>query len=222
MALDFQVAQPQEVVQLNRITRVAGTGRRGVPLALEVIGEDFRAVDEVLINSIESPDVIVVSPNKLIAQVPESVQNSTITSVSVLSRRLVMTSKSYIRFRVSDTPGRVRGIMRLVQLFLKILFTTPGTDIFAPKIGGGALKNIGMTFGADRSGDVVSNFVLAVTQTNRQIIAVQGRDQRIPRDERLLSARVVSSSFNRSEGALLVSVEITSQAGRAALANLEL
>ena len=79
-----------------------------------------------------------------------------------------------------------------------------------------------MTFGADRSGDVVSNFVLAVTQTNRQIIAVQGRDQRLPRDERLLSARVISSSFNRSEGALLVSVEITSQAGRAALANLEL
>ena len=40
--------------------------------------------------------------------------------------------------------------------------------------------------------------------------------------ERLLSARVISATFNREQGAIVASVELTSQAGRAALANLEL
>jgi len=220
--IDFQVAFPQEVIQLDHIRAVPGTGRNGVPRALEVTGADFGSVDEILINAIPSPDIIVVGKHRLIAQVPDSLQNALLTSVSVLSRRLVVTDKSYIRFRIGKTPGRVTGMLRLVQLFLKLLFTTPGSDIFSPKLGGGALKNLGQTFGANDGGNIVSDFIIAVNQTARQIVAVQGRDSHTPRNERLLSARVLHAGFNRAEGALVVSVELVSQAGRSALASLEL
>lgn len=219
MSVDFQVAFPQEQVPLSQVQVIPGP-----PRLLDIVGTDFRSVDEVLINSIPAADVIVLSKTRLLAQLPDSLNSATssLVSVSVLSNRLTITSKSFIRFRIGSTPGRTTGILRLVQLFLKLLFTTPGSDIFSPDFGGAGLRNLGSTFGIDQGGEIISDFHIAVTNTARQIVAIQGRDPRIPRDERLLSARIVRAGFNRQEGTLVVSVELTSQAGRAALANLEL
>jgi len=218
VSVDFQVVFPQEIVNLSKITPRDGAG----PRVLDIIGEDFLSVDEVLINTLPSPDVVVISRTRLLAQVPDQLQQDRVVTVSVTSRNLTLTPRSFIRFRISETPSKVRGILRLVQKFLKILFTTPGTDIFSQRTGAAGLKNIGQTFAADQGGTIVSDFVIAVTNTTRQIVSVQAREPSIPRDERLLSAKVLSSGFNRQEGALVVTVELTSQAGRAALANLEL
>jgi hypothetical protein len=195
---------------------------RGIPAALDISGVDFSAVEEVQMNGVTSPDFIVISQTRMVAQVPDVLSAATITSVSVLSRRITLTPKSFLRFRIAPSAGRVSGILRLVQLYMKVIFTTPGRDIFAPNLGGGLLRNLGATFGADQTSDVAANLVVAVSQTNRQIVAIQSRDQRIPRDERLLTARVVSTNFDRAQAALLGTIELQSQAGRSALANLEL
>ena len=222
MAVDFQVVFPQEAIHLNQV-RVTPPSPLGLPRSVDVIGADFRSVDEVFINDIPSPDFIVFSKTHLQAQLPNVLQSEPkVLDVVVLSRRLTITRRSLLRFRISDTPGRVQGILRLVQLFVKLLFTTPGSDIFNSRSGGGALDNIGETFGADEGSNLVRDFIIAVDNTSRQIVSVQGRDPRIARDERLLSARVISATFNREQGAIVASVELTSQAGRAALANLEL
>lgn len=223
MAVDFQVVFPQEAIRLNQI-HVLPASPLGLPRSLEVIGEDFRSVDEVLINEIESPDVIVLSKNRLLAQLPDIMQRdpTQVRTVTVLSRKLTITQRSFIRFRVSDTPGRVQGILRLMQLFLKLLFTTQGRDIFNRKSGGNGLQNLGETVGASEGGGIVRDFIISVDNTSRQIVTIQGRDSRIPRDERLLAAKVLSAAFDRNQSAIVASVEITSQAGRAAVANLEL
>lgn len=220
MSVDFQVVWPQEIVKVHQI-RLAPLAP-GIPRAFDITGEDFRSVDEVLINDIPSPDVTILSKTRLLAQLPDNLQKSFgLTSVTVTSRKLTMTERSYLRFRIGNTPGRVQGILRLVQLFTKLLLTTPGRDIFSKKTGGGAMRGLGASYGADEGNGLVNNIVIAVQTTSRQIISIQGRDTSIPLDERLLAARVVRSGFNREEGAILVSVEITSQAGRAATANLE-
>jgi len=218
MSLDVQIVFPQEAVQLTRVQVIPGL----VPRTLDVLGADFRSVDEVLINQIPSPDVVILSKIRLLAQVPDQIRLDRVVTVSVLSRKLTVTEKSFLRFRIGKAPGKVSGILRLLQLFLKILFTTPGSDIFNQKTGGAGLRNIGQTFGADEGGGIVSDFVVAIANTSRQIIAIQGRDPSLPRDERLLAAKILTAGFNRSEGALVVSVEVTSQAGRAATANVEL
>ncbi len=222
MSLDFQVVFPQESIRLSSI-RFTPVSPLGLPRALDIFGQDFRSVDEVLINDMESPDVIILSKNRLIAQLPDPLQKSLdVRAVAVLSRKLTITDRSYLRFRISDTPGVVKGILRLVQLFLKVLLQTPGTDIWNRKAGGGALKNVGSTFGAEQGADIISDFVIAVDSTAKQIVATQGREPRLPRDERLLAAKVLSVGYDRNLGALLAAVELTSQAGRAATANLEL
>lgn len=216
MSVDVQVVFPQEVVPLNAVRILPGVSPRSV----DVLGTDFRAIDEVLINDMPSPDVVIVSKKRLLAQVPDALKNETLTSITVISNKLTVTAKSLIKFRLGKTPSKVSGILRLVQIFLKILLTTPGTDIFSPRVGGNALQDIGLTFGKDQGGTVVSDFVISVSNTQRQIQAIQARDPTIPQTERLLSAVVTRAGFNRAEAALVVSIELTSQAGRSATANL--
>lgn len=215
--VDFQVVFPQELIQLTSVVLLQGVR----PLTLDVTGLDFRSVDEVTINEIPSSSVIIVSKTRLLAQVPADLQASFILqTINVTSRKLTLSPRSQIRFRLGRTTSKVRGILRLVQLFLKILFTTPGTDIFSPRIGAAALKNIGKNFGPEQGGTIVSDFVVAVATTSRQIVAIQSRDPSVPRGERLLSAKVIAANFDNSLSALIVSVELTSQAGEVAQANV--
>jgi hypothetical protein len=217
VAIDLQVVFPQEAVQLSQVQLIAGP-----PRGLKITGEDFRSVDEVLLNGIASPSVVVLSKTSLIAQIPSQLGAGTIVTATVLSNRLTVTPRSLLRFRVGKTPGRASGLQKLVQLFLKVLFTTPGTDIFNPTLGGGALRNVGATYGPDQGNDLVNDLVIAIDTTSRQIIAVQGRNPSLPREERLLSAKVAHVAFNKAEGALDVRISLTSQAGHTASANLEL
>jgi len=217
MAVDLQVVYPQQAIVLSNVSVFMGP-----PRVVDVTGEDFRSVDEVLINKVASTSVVVVSKTRLVAQVPDSMLDQNILSVTVLSRRLTISSRSVLRFRLSKTPGKVTGVLRLVQKFLKILLSTPGSDIFNRQIGGGALRSIGQTFGSEQGGDILNNLVIAIDTTTRQIIALQSRNPSLPREERLLSAKILRAGFNKEEGAIDVAVEITSQAGHAATANLEL
>ncbi len=216
MSVDFQVVFPQSAVPLSAVSIVQGM----TPRTIRVTGLDFTAVDQVLINDIASPDVVILSKTVLLAQVPVQLTLVTLTSVQVVSRNLAISPRSVIKFQVGPVASKVSGILRLMQIFLKILLTTPGRDIFAPKIGGNALKDIGLTFGADQGGTIVSDIIVAVDTTSRQITAIQSRDPSIPRDERLLAATVSSAAYNSNEGALVVSIELTSQAGRSAIANI--
>lgn len=220
MSVDLQVVLPQELIQLNSVQELPRSA--SVPRTIDVYGADFRAIDEVLINDLKSPSVVILSRRRLMAQVPPSLGLTPISSVSVISTQLAVTNNSILRFQLGQTPSKVTGILRLIQAFLKILFTTPGRDIFAPRIGAAALKNLGVTFGSDEGGNIVSDFVVSVATAQRQMLSIQARDPSIPLDERLLTATILSAGYDRQQSALVVSVEITSQAGRAALANLAL
>lgn len=217
MAVDLQVVYPQQAILLNQVRILPGP-----PRVVDVVGADFRSVDEVLLNKIASPDVVVLSKTRLVAQVPDVLLDQRILSVTVLSRRLTLSAKSLLRFKIGKTPGKVSGVLRLVQRFLKILFTTPGTDIFSRQMGGGALRSVGQTFGIDEGNNIINNLVIAIDTTSRQIVAMQSRNPSLPREERLLAAKILRAGFNKEEGAIDVAVEITNQAGAAATANLEL
>lgn len=217
MSVDLQVAFPQSTIPLNSVKILQGMK----PRSLDVMGQDFTSVDQVLINDIASPDVAILSKTRLLAQVPAALLNVTLTSVTVLSRELTISPTSLIKFRIGTVASKVSGILRLVQVFLKTLLTTPGRDIFAPRVGGNALKDIGLTFGASQGGNIVSDIVIAVDTTRRQIMTIQGRDPSIPRDERLLAATVTAAAYNRPEAALVVSIQLTSMAGRSATANFQ-
>lgn len=216
MAVDFQVVFPQETIRVTSVRIVGGSS----PTVIDVVGEDFSSVDVVEVNEIESPSFFVVSRTRMLVTLPDAVSATQIRSVTVTSRKLVITDKSFLRFRVSKVPSKCSGILRLMQLFLKVLLTTPGTDVFNRKLGGGGMRNVGRSFSKEQSGAIVSDFVVSVQNTSRQIVALQSRSNNLPADEKLLNAKVLRAQFSAQESALLVSIELSSQTGRAAIANL--
>lgn len=215
MAVDFQVCFPQETIAVNKVRALPGDLK-----VLEIEGEDFSAVDTVSVNDIDVPEFAVLSSHVLRARLPLSLTLADVRTVTVLSKRLVTTAKSTLKFRIGSMPSKVRGPLRLSQLFLKVLFSEPGTDIFNKKGGGGALKALSATFAASDSGGVINDFSVAVRTTTRQIIASQARNPSLPPDEKLLSASIISSAFSPQEAALSVSIEIVNQSGLPAILNL--
>ena len=219
MAIDLQTVLPQDVIPVSRTRLTMLGGLR----ALEVIGEDFRSVDEVRINDIESPDFVVLSKTRLLAQLPEQLQdNPDVYSIFVLSRTFTLTSKSLLRFRIGDTPGQVSGMMRLVQLFVKLLLSNIGSDITNRRLGGNALKNVGTTFTSGEVKEIKADFAIAVDTVSRTIIGLQSRNGTLPRNERLLKAQLIGATYSKATGSLFVNIEILSQMGTSSRMNLEL
>jgi hypothetical protein len=218
VAVDLQIAVPQEAIRVSRVTTVPGLPVR----TLRITGDDFRSADEVLMNEVKSPSFVVLNKGTLLAQVPDALKGGTVTSVSVLSRNLIITPKSFIKFRLGTVPGKTKGILRLMQVFLRLLLQTPGSDIFAPKLGGGALSHLGQSISTEEGSDVISSFIISVDNTKSQLIQIQSRNQLIPPDERLLNATVLSAGFNKNETAIITSIQLDSQAGASAVARFEL
>jgi phage baseplate assembly protein W len=213
---DLQVLRLQDAVKVTKVEESITEG----PKLYRIHGEDFRSVEEVVINDVTVPagEFIVLSKTRLIAAAPPEVQTDPfIRSVLVLSSTFTATGKSLLKFQV--TTNKVDGLLRLSQLFAKVLLTAPGTDIYDPKVGGNLHSLIGTS--ADKNGTgMAAAFTQIVNRTKEQILAMQAGRPRIPIAERLASARVVAVNFDPDRGELQGRVQLTSIGGRAAVLNL--
>jgi hypothetical protein len=216
--MDLQFVQFSDALQL--------TGAREIPdlepRTLQINGPDFRSALEVVINDEGSPSFVIASKNTIMAQVPDGQVKSVIRSIVVLSSDFTATLQSHIRFRIGDNPKYATGLKSMMQTFLKVLLTNQGTDAFAKKIGGSALKNIGRNFDVGNSSSLVSDFAISVRRTEQQIRALQSFQPRMADDERLLSATLLNAKFDVNILTLIARVELISQSGIRAIASLEL
>lgn len=219
MSQDFLVTYPSELIPLTAV--VEGVTADGLRV-LTIQGADFRAVDEVLLNDTVSPHVVVSGRTVLTALVPLQLGTDHVTSVQVFSNKITLSASSLIRFKLGDVTTKTSGMLKLMQLFLKTLFTSPGRDIFDPQLGGDALRNIGRTFGRGQGASIVGDYVIAVERAAKQVIAIQARDHMIPRDERLLNVKVDSARFDMQQSALVTTTSLYNQAGKVGLANVTL
>lgn len=216
--MDLQFVLFQDALRLNGVREIPGMS----PRSLQILGKDFHHAVEVQINETKSPSYVIANSKTIIAQVPDGQVKSNIRSVSVLSSDFTATFRSKISFRIGDDPTMASGLKSMMQTFLKVLLTTPGTDSFAKRIGGNALKNLGSSFDISQTSSVVSDFTIAVNRTSSQIRTMQARQSRLDEDERLLAANVLHVRFDPNLTALIARVELIPQSGKRAIVNLEL
>jgi hypothetical protein len=216
--MDLQFTQFNDALEL--------TGAREIPdyypRTLELTGVDLSNAIEVLINEISSPSFVIASKKVIYAEVPGALTRYVIRNISVLSSDFTATIRSRIRFRLGQDPQKATGLKAMMQTFLKILFTTSGTDAFAKKVGGSGLKNIGRNFDVGQSATIVSDFAISVRSAESQMRSLQAKQPRLDDDERLLSANLLNAKFDVNLTALIARVELIAQSGRMAIANLEL
>lgn len=201
---DIQVIRLLDVLTITKI-RDAGTIPRGVV----VEGRDFRNVDQVLLNGFNSPRFTVTSPQRIIAEVPSAIKDNRITDAAVMSSQLTLTDRSLVEFTFGTRPKKVRGVLRLLQVYVRHLLRTPGSNIFHKTSGGGLLKSIGGLVSRQTAADAA----IAVSRTTRYIVGIQGRDMNIPPSERLLGAEIVGMNPEPSGTSIALTISMTNHAG---------
>jgi hypothetical protein len=204
----IQLVRLLDVAPINLVREADGVS----PRSLIIRGRDFRSVEQVVIDGVPSPEFVVYSETELIAQVPDLLQESTIFEVTVLSQNLTLTERSMVEFTFGTRPKMARGVVRMMQNFLRILLRSPGSNVFHPRAGGGMLARIGKTVSQRSAADVQ----IAVSLTKQYIIGAQTAARTIPANERLLEAEVTAISPDPASASLYVTLVLTNQAGQRA------
>lgn len=215
--VDLQVIEIRDVLKVTGVQPIVGF----TPRTVRVYGKDFRNVYEVLVNDATSPSVFVVTNREMLVQVPTSLGRAPIRTVQAISHKLTSADKSKITFRIGDTTHGISGMERLIQTFLKLLLQTPGSDIFAWKLGGGVLRTVARQT-ARGGGSMVADLTVGVERTSRQLTNLQSSNTSLPLTERLLFARVTEAKFIQSELALVGRIGIGNQARQRGLVSLGL
>lgn len=191
------------------------------PIVLDIRGSNLTTTEEVRINDAPSPDVVVISQRQLLAQVPATVTAATqVRLIEIISSLPVRRDATKLFFEFGNPSRPVEGIQKLVQLVLKILLTTPGRDIFDPDIGGGFLQQVGRNMTRNNVAGLMTDLTVGISQTQTQIISLQGQDTSIPQDERLLSLTLIDATFDEPSASIFVALRVQSVAREAAVARL--
>ena len=179
---------------------------------LELRGTGFMDVADVLINGYRSPMFIVESSTRIFAEVPSQVRGDIVTDLRVLLLAAAAGQESGVVLSVGGGQGYVSGPARLMQTVIKVLLTTPGTNVFAPTLGGGLMRLMGVPFNAPNSLEVQVR--QAISDTENQLLAVQSRSAgRIPDSERLRDIQVLSVDADIDSSSLRVRIAVTAQDG---------
>lgn len=184
---------------------------------VDVRGTGFVDVVEVLVNGVPSPQFLEMSPTHLLVTVPSGEVGKGITTLSVLTASADVTEAAVIRMRLSSR-SEATGTTRLVQSFLYLLLTTPGTDIFQKDQGAG-LRSILSYAKNDPSIRALASH--AVSTAESQLVGIQALAP-VPAQERLAAARLVDLRYDRATSTTSMRVALETVAGGAVSAGVRI
>jgi hypothetical protein len=214
--IDFQIVNAQTLLPVQSVAPIRGF----LPFSVVILGTNLDRTTQVLFNNVEAPSFIVMSKTRLIAQIPVSQVGQPFKSIQVLGDSLLSTSGSaLLSLLLTNPPREVSGLSRLVQSWVMIFLTTPGSDVFNPQSGGGGAAIIGRTTDASGSG-VAADLANAITNTKNELLRVQSQYPGIPLTEKLLSSNLEAVSFDQSSGTLVANVSLQNMLAQSAQVSL--
>ncbi len=213
--IDIKFLSIQDLLPTANVDYAVGI----TPLSLIITGEKFNEASRVVINDVDAPEFMVVSSTQILAQIPDSQRTSQLRKLAVLAEQPSITRSSLLHFQF-DSFKSIKGLERLVQLFVKLLLQTPGSDKFRPTEGGGLLSAVGKNIARTDGKAIQAAVVGSITRTRDQILAIQAATNRIPADERLLSARAEALGYDAKTTTVSASIAIAAVSGRQAVTNL--
>lgn len=194
-----------QVLQLRRVLDLASIVEipQVTPRSVEIRGSRMDLVSEVELNDVRASTFAVLAGERLLVQVPDSVK-SQIVKVVVFSGYLDPGGRSTSFYEIGSIPGVTNGKYRVLQNFVKLLLTTPGTDIWNQSSGGGMRAMSVSTLGPGAEQAISGDIEMRVSQVIRQMVNSQSADPSISAAERLLSVSVDSIVYSSMDQAVRV------------------
>lgn len=189
------------------------------PLFLQLQGKGFLKAVAVRLNGMDIPGFVVVNDTNISLQLPDSLYFTVIERVDVLTESEGASGNVRVRYEVG-TPQSVQGVLKLAQRIVKLLLTTPGTDIFHQSDGGGMLAILGKAVHQSGAAGVSAQVMLGLDRVSKRLIEDQAA-KGLPPDERLAQLHVLELQFDQQSGTLNVRLGVESMAGSVAVTGLE-
>jgi hypothetical protein len=205
---DFKVISAKTVLTVSAVAPVRGFQ----PPSIAVRGVNLNLATEVYYNGILASEFVVAAQDRLIVKIPKSEVGHMLTSLKVLSDAVLTKSDGLISLSLPNPLNFITGVERLVQTFILIFLTTPGSDIFEPNSGGGGYTIVGKNTN-QRGKGVAADLMLAIERTRDEILQFQANEPNLSLSEKLLSADIQSVNFNPDETALVGRVGLTNMLG---------
>ena len=184
---------------------------------LQINGKDLGKAVRVRVNGKEQKFAIV-SETTVVSTLPE--RDLSIRSVEVINTSKTINRRSFFEYLIGSPHRKVEGVAKLVQQFVKLLLTTPGTDVFNPDIGGGLQRFPGKRVNMDNPQSLVTQTVLSVVSTASKITAQQLRSN-LPPEETLSDVQVLDVGVDPSDPSIMeLSLKLNTFAGRQAMISL--
>lgn len=199
--MDLSIIQPRSTASVTgyRVISVAS-----IPL-LEVTGvEGYRKVTSVEVNGIRASSVSVLSDSKLHASIPQGVDE--VLSVDVYTNDLLPGTYK-VSYRLGSST--VSGVDRVAQKVIKVLLTSPGSDIFNPNLGVGLNDLVGKSFSS--FGELSSDVALSIRSAESQIKEAE-LESGLPDSEKLGGIRIYKIAPLHKEG-ISIDIEVTNRLG---------
>jgi hypothetical protein len=205
---DLRVIDARVLLPVDAIAPVRGFW----PPSILMTGRDLQKATEILINDVKVLEFIVQDDRHIIARIPDGQVGKQINSVMAFSPISVSYSSAAVELGLTTPIKTLAGVDRLVQSWLIVFFTTPGSTIFDKTSGGGANALIGKTTDAGHQG-VAADLALCIDRTKNELMRLQAETPYIPLDERLLSASLTNLFFDPDTSTLNAVVTLDTMSG---------
>jgi hypothetical protein len=165
-----------------------------IPIVLDIRGENFNRAQSVVVNG-NSLNYHVINNTRLFASVPEELHGQRITQIVVLTDKESFTNTALYFYELAGLKS-VSGPKKLVFQFIKLLMTTPNSDVFEKHLGGGLQKFAGSV--SDNPHAALALVAQAIMRVGDQIRTSQ-RNSRLPNNEKLQVVEILSIDFSKGD-----------------------
>lgn len=205
---DYKIVSARTLLNVQSISPIRGF----LPPSIVVIGDKMDLAQDILFNGIPVRDFVVASKSRLVVRIPESQIGKEFKELRVYSSTQLTRLDATLSLGLVRPTATVQGMERLIQSWLMIFLTTPGTDVFDPQSGGGGMALIGRSTDKNHK-SVAADLALSIERTKSELTRLQAKQQGLPLSERLLSTNLETLNFNEETTVLSARVSIRNMLG---------
>ena len=212
---DFKIVHARSLLDVYSIAPIRGFS----PPSIVVVGTDMSSASEVIYNGVLATEFVVSSSTRLIVRIPPTQVGKDLTDFKVFASKPILRGEASLIMELSKPFQSVSGMDRLVQSWMMVFLTTPGSDVFSPQSGGGAMAIIGSS--TDRKNkSAAADLSVAIDRTQAELLRLQAQNRGIPPEERLLSSSLESLVSDDSTGTLSARVQLRNMVNQTAQVSL--
>lgn len=208
---DFRIVHARSLLRLTSFAPV----RNFSPASIIVTGTDLNYTAEILYNGILATEFAILSSTRMVVRVPPSQIGKDLTDLRVFASRPIQNADATVVLELSKPVQSLSGMDRLIQSWLIVFLTTPGSDVFSPASGGGARAIIGAPTDS-KNKSASEGLTLAIQRTEAELLRLQAGKKYIPPQEKLLSSSLETITYDDATGTISARVQLRNMVSESA------